>query len=273
MLSSSTDAMHSSCGWSSPHLPGVEISRHAHAGPLPPFRMIPMVQLKLLLVGEAEVRSGSDGWHEKAGGCMIGAPECSFRVVKRLSETASTLRVYLDPTLFDEWMRRHQGPRSTDFRVRHLADPRLGDALLDLQRQMAAAAGAKDLRASFEALMERALDFLGSTVDSGSVIRPEIRKAVEILQERFAEPVALDELAASVGLSKFHFIRLFSEEVGVAPHGFQLQLRVSHSRQLLASGLPVAEVAAACGFADQAHFSRCFKSVVGYTPGGFRRLG
>ncbi len=272
MLSSSTDAMHSSRGWSSPHLPGVEVSLHAHVGPLPPFRLIPMVQLKLLVAGEAEVRSGSDVWKEKAGGCMIGAPDCNFRVVRRVSESATTLRVYLDPLVFDAWMQRREGPRSSDFKVRHLDDARLAEAMRDLERQLVTEAPGPALRASFDRLMERALDFLASTADSGSVARPEIRKAVKILHERFADPVSLDDLAFSAGLSKFHLIRLFNEEVGVAPHAFQLQLRVSHSRQLLASGLAVADVAVACGFADQAHFSRCFKSVVGYTPGSFRRM-
>ena len=273
MLSSSTDPMHSALGWSSPHLPGVEVSLHRHAGPLPPFRLIPMVQFKLLVDGEAEVRSGNDAWLEKSEGCMIGAPDCNFRVVRRVSESASTLRAYLEPRVFDEWMQRHQGPRSTDFKVRHLGDSNLGDALRSLEREMRTAAGAPALRASFDRLMERALGFLAATFDSGSVVRPEIRKAVEILQERFAHPVSLDELAGCVGMSKFHLIRLFHDEVGVAPHAFQLQLRVSHARRLLASGLAVADIAAACGFADQAHFSRCFKSLVGYTPGSFRRLG
>jgi AraC-like DNA-binding protein len=272
VLSSSADAMHSESGWSSPHLPGVEVSLHSHFGPLPPFRLIPMVQLKVLVAGEAELRWGSDVWRETTGGCMAIAPECSFRVVQRLTDKASTLRVCVAPHVFDEWMRRHGGPRSSDFHVRHLPDPALAEALRDLERTMRAGAGAAALRASFEGVMRRAWHFLGATCETGNGSRPEVRKVVQILQDRFADSISLDQLTASVGLSKFHLIRLFRDEVGVAPHAFQLQLRVSRARELLASGLSVADVADACGFADQAHFSRCFKSTVGYTPGAFRRL-
>jgi AraC-like DNA-binding protein len=67
-------------------------------------------------------------------------------------------------------------------------------------------------------------------------------------------------------------VRLFREAVGVPPHAFQLQLRVSRAQQRLASGDSAADVAMACGFADQSHFSHCFKRIVGFTPGAFKRL-
>jgi AraC-like DNA-binding protein len=272
LLSSSTDAMHSAAGWTSPHLPGVEVSLRAHAGPLPRFRLIPMVQVGVLVTGEALVRWGNDIWHEKPGHCMVAAPECNFRIVRRLTETASTLRVYVAPRLFDERMRRRHGPPSTGFRLRHLADPVLAEAVRDLQGGMSRAARASVLHASFDRLMERVQRLLAATSGKGNETRPEIRKALEMLQKRFADPVPLDQLTEHVGLSKFHLIRVFRDEIGVAPHAFQLQLRISRARQFLASGRSLAEVAAACGFADQAHFSRCFKTAVGYTPGAFRRL-
>lgn len=232
-----------------------------------------MVQIKVLVTGQADLRWGGENWREEPGGCMAIAPECAFKVVRRLSEKATTLRACVAPQLFDEWMRRRGGPRSTDFHVRHLPDPALGDALWDLEQRLREVAGPTALRASFDRLMRQTRHFLAITRETRVGRRPEIRKAVQILQEHFADSVPLDLLTESVGLSKFHLIRLFRDEVGVAPHAYQLQLRISHARELLASGISVADVAAACGFADQAHFSRCFKSNVGYTPGAFRRLG
>ena len=272
MLSRSADAMHSASWWSSPGLPGVEVSLHTHAGPLPPLRLFPMVQLKMMVDGEADLQWGSSVWRQKPGDCAVVAPHCNFRVVRRLRETASTLRAYVAPHLFDEWMRRHGGPRSDDFQVRHGADPSLGDALRELEQKMRGDAVTSSLRASFDRLMRSTLDFLAANDEKGKR-RPEICKVVELLRQRFAESISLDQLTETAGLSKFHLIRLFRDEVGLAPHAFQLQLRISRAREMLDSGTSVVEVAAACGFADQAHFSRCFKSTVGYTPGAFRHLG
>ena len=106
----------------------------------------------------------------------------------------------------------------------------------------------------------------------GGPLRPEIARARRIIQDRFARTISLGELAAEIGLSKFHLLRLFREEVGTTPHAYQLHLRVSHARQMLDAHVPAAEVALVCGFADQAHFTRAFKRIVGYTPGAFKRF-
>ena len=80
-------------------------------------------------------------------------------------------------------------------------------------------------------------------------------------------------MARESGLSKFHFVRLFREELGITPHAYAMKLRVARARELLDGGVPAAQVAFECGFADQAHFTRAFKREVGYTPAAFARLG
>ncbi len=79
------------------------------------------------------------------------------------------------------------------------------------------------------------------------------------------------ELAADAGLSRFELVRRFGQQNGVTPHAFQTNLRVDRARGLLATGVPPAEVAAVCGFADQAHLSRVFKRAVGVSPGRYAR--
>ena len=264
--------MHDATSWRSPHLPGVEVSRREHAGPPARFRLVPMVGIKLVVTGEAELRWGSDFWRASPGHCMVVAPERNFRVVRRVTETASTLHAYIAPQLFDAWMGRHQGPRCADFELRHGPDPELAGALLDLARDLKNAAELPVVHASFDRAMARVQHLLGATHGTVKFRRPQISKALEFLRERFGHPVPLDQLTEQTGLSKFHLLRLFRDETGLTPHAFHLQLRISRARQLLVSGVAIAEVAAACGFADQAHFSRCFKSRVGYTPGEFRQL-
>jgi len=94
---------------------------------------------------------------------------------------------------------------------------------------------------------------------------------VETMRQRLAadltEPLTLDELAATVGLSAFHAARLFARSTGMPPHAWRNQLRLNRSLALLRSGMNSAEAAQACGFADQSHYTRHFRRAFGTTPG------
>ena len=78
-------------------------------------------------------------------------------------------------------------------------------------------------------------------------------------------------VAASVGLSAFHFTRMFTKATGKAPHAYLTQVRLEHARQLLgATCLPIAEIANRCGYATHAHFTGVFGRHVGMTPATYR---
>lgn len=98
-----------------------------------------------------------------------------------------------------------------------------------------------------------------------------VRRARAHLRERWDQRVTLAELAAVSGLSRFELVRRFREHNAVTPHAFQTDLRIAEARRLLSGGLPPAEVAATCGFADQPHLSRVFKRAVGVSPGRYAR--
>lgn len=99
-----------------------------------------------------------------------------------------------------------------------------------------------------------------------------VRRAREILEERFAEDVPLAELARLAGLSPFHLIRVFEKRLGVTPHAYLTQTRVERARQRLAKGERIADIAVDCGFSDQAHLTRLFKRQTGVTPGKYRNM-
>ncbi len=101
--------------------------------------------------------------------------------------------------------------------------------------------------------------------------RPAIQRVKAYLAEHYAEDVSLEALASIANLSAFHLTRVFRQAVGLPPHAYQIQLRMSHARKLLAQGFSVGYVANETGFFDQTHFTNQFKRHVGVTPGTYRK--
>ena len=93
----------------------------------------------------------------------------------------------------------------------------------------------------------------------------------DLLSERLTDPPSLDDLAVATGMSPFALLRAFRDETGLPPHAYLNQLRVRVARRLLDSGVAPAQVAVEAGFADQAHFTRHFKRIVGVPPGAYQR--
>jgi AraC-like DNA-binding protein len=101
--------------------------------------------------------------------------------------------------------------------------------------------------------------------------RHAVERAMRYLQERFSEPIRLDELSIATGLSRFHLVRAFTKQFGIPPHAYQIRLRIVRGRELLRAGIPIASIAAQLGFADQSHFTRHFKQALGITPTDYAR--
>ena len=82
----------------------------------------------------------------------------------------------------------------------------------------------------------------------------------------------IKELARLVQLSSFHFSRAFRVSFGHSPHAYVTRLRVEHAQGLiLTTNLTLGQIALACGFADQAHFTKQFRRSCGESPGEWRR--
>src|SRR5690606_12791626 len=94
--------------------------------------------------------------------------------------------------------------------------------------------------------------------------------AKQMLAERLIEPPTLEELAAAVNLSPFHFARVFRRATGLPPHAWLKQRRLEQARALLKTGCTAVTAATQLGFADQSHLSRQFKQAYGVSPGEYR---
>lgn len=98
-----------------------------------------------------------------------------------------------------------------------------------------------------------------------------LRRARDLADQAYAEPVDLDRLAAAAGLSKYHFLRLFKATYGVTPGEYVSRRRIERAQDLLrATNLTVTEVCHAVGFSSLGSFSSRFRAVVGETPSAFQ---
>jgi AraC family transcriptional regulator len=100
----------------------------------------------------------------------------------------------------------------------------------------------------------------------------QLRRITAFMNEHVHQDVALDELAALAGLTAKHFARAFRQSTGVPPHRWLIERRIERAKTLLTTAdLDLAEIALACGFADQSHFTAVFRRGTGVTPGAFRQ--
>lgn len=89
------------------------------------------------------------------------------------------------------------------------------------------------------------------------------------LESDCAEDLPLETLAALAGLSPCRLNRAFAEATGMPPHEYQVLQRVQRVKAYIRRGASLADCAAEAGFSDQSHMSRCFRKVMGMTPGTF----
>jgi AraC-like DNA-binding protein len=97
-----------------------------------------------------------------------------------------------------------------------------------------------------------------------------LARAADFIRENHARPLKMDEICSAADLSPSYLIRAFKDRYGLTPHAYLINCRVEFSRSQLRRGRPIAEVANAAGFCDQAHMQRSFKKLVAATPGQYR---
>lgn len=90
------------------------------------------------------------------------------------------------------------------------------------------------------------------------------------ISAHFQQALTVTELASVAGLSRAHFTRAYTQAFHTPPHVYLNAVRIGHAQILLRGGMPLADVANACGFADQSHFARRFKGAIGVSPSAWR---
>jgi AraC family transcriptional regulator len=224
------------------------------------------------------VRKGSFGYHARgrsfelvAGAILVGHPGDEYRCSHDHGCGDECLSFGLAPRLVETI-----GSDTEIWRIGCLSP--LPELMVFGELAQTAAEGTSDIGLD-EAGILLASRFAGIVSarkrDVPAVSARDRRRAVEAalwIDEHSVEPVDLDTAARVVGLTSFHFLRLFSRVLGVTPHQYLVRCRLRHAARLLAeSAISITDIGFAVGFGDLSNFVRTFHRAADASPREFRR--
>jgi AraC family transcriptional regulator len=116
------------------------------------------------------------------------------------------------------------------------------------------------------------------SVRSGSAAAPRggmpsvrLNRVLDFINHNLARDMRLQELAQVAGMSPNYFCEMFKDSTGLTAYQYVLRRRIDRARQYLRDPkITLAAVGVATGFADQSHFTKVFRRLVGVTPAQFR---
>jgi AraC family transcriptional regulator len=219
------------------------------------------------------------------GSLLLGGAGGCFSCGHEHGEGDRCLAFHFEPSFFEE-IAAAAGARRMDFGLNSLPALR---SLAPLVARSVVAAQEHDGSASRPAAAvavpsisfeELALELAGAALNESAGYRPRsisrrderrVGAVARFMEERFAEPCALSDLARLAALSPFHFLRVFKATTGLTPHQHLLRTRLRAAATRLArSDAPVTDIALTIGFEDLSNFTRTFRAEYGLSPLQYR---
>lgn len=100
----------------------------------------------------------------------------------------------------------------------------------------------------------------------------KLRRVIQLMEQRLADHFSLGDLAQAIGMSEYHFSRLFKRATGRSPSQYFIQLRMARARQLLIeTERSIIDIGLEVGYGSASHFSQIFRREVGVAPSHYRR--
>jgi AraC-like DNA-binding protein len=140
-------------------------------------------------------------------------------------------------------------------------DDVLGPFATELTERLAGAADARQRNAVAQRMF-------ASRLSSDHATSPEMAYVLARLRATHGA-ARVESLAAEVGWSRRHLAARFRDTLGLSPKAVARVIRVEYAARRVRAGDPLADVAYAAGYADQAHLNRDFRELVGCTPSQF----
>lgn len=104
-------------------------------------------------------------------------------------------------------------------------------------------------------------------------LAPAVRaRLADYINANLDQPLTLDDLAVEAGLSPYHLAKMFKVNFGLPPHRFVMDRRICRAKELLThTDAALADVALACGYSSQSHFTNSFRRYMGVSPKVYRK--
>lgn len=152
-----------------------------------------------------------------------------------------------------------------------LSNPDLYGKIVNLAELADLHSPAVEMEGSLIEILEMlvALDGFGISTNREQALSCQVRTVRRYIETHADEEIRLKTLASLADISPWRLNRLFSSQVGMPPHEFQNMVRVNRVKAMVSDGVELAEAAVAAGYSDQSHMTRCFRKVVGMTPGKY----
>ena len=205
-----------------------------------------------VLINPCEMHTGSaaieQGWSYR---CLYPAPTLLQRAASELVDRQSDIPFFSTAVLFDPDL-------SAQLSMLHTT---LATASTVLERE-------SRLLWTFAQLIRRHADsYPSQSLRSLTHEDGAIKRVKSYIEEHYVENISLEQLAQLANLSQFHLLRVFRNTVGLPPHTYLTYVRIKYAKQLLLQHRSLTDVALSVGFADQSHFTKHFKRIVGVPPG------
>ncbi|NJM70233.1 MAG: helix-turn-helix transcriptional regulator [Scytonema sp. RU_4_4] len=100
----------------------------------------------------------------------------------------------------------------------------------------------------------------------------KLRQAIEYINQNLEKDLGLAEVATVVGMSMYHFSRLFKQSTGFSPHQYVMNCRIERAKRLLTkTEEAIDQICQQVGFQSQSHFTNVFRKFIGTTPKAYRK--
>lgn len=242
----------------------------------------PQLTIQLCTFGDygltADLGAGRFWARRRAGDAIIGPPHKQILLSGGSAQGIEMVVLAIDGEAVSTLCEQATGCPTVDFGPLHsqlVRDPMLTTLVEAAWRELQLQDGISVLFADTMAqlIASRLLRLAREFKPAGTAqLAPwQVKTVMELLKSRFNEELPLQELADSVGLSAFHFLRAFKSTLGVSPHQRQIALRIEQAKRLLLQpGMCVTDIALDVGYASSQSFTRAFRTVVGMTPKEYR---
>lgn len=229
------------------------------------------------LSGRQDFFSGGQYHRSPPGNVIIFNPDDVHDGQPGGDHTLDYIMLYVHPDqvkpLFDSTLGRE---KTADFRFDSalVQDKALRERITDVARLVATSTGSRiDQENALYQVVERITQLGGAYQPGHSCTRPDalLGLAKEYIHAHLDTDLSLEAISQAAHLSKFHFLRLFRQQLGITPHQYVINCRVNAACSALEKGASLSEVTFRYGFTDLSHFNRRFKRIYGVTPHQYQR--